>query len=364
MKKAFLISQNNIRILIGILFIVSAVLKLLSIDNFQLYVLSFNVFGFALTEIMVRLLIAVEMVLGVGLIMKLKYKWVWWGTTLMTVAFTLFLIYVVIFRNDENCHCFGTLIDVKPLASVFKNLLLLGALVFCYGKCHRRCFLGWMTGEDGKQHFCCRFVEENDAYWSEENYSRIFKIIFCSVVGVLIFLASFVLYPPNALYSKMFSKDNLVATDVYDMMVSDSLVRVHLVNRQYDEKRDTVTFETDTAVFIPQQGRYVVAVVSAGCKYCKQSCELVHDIFEHNDLPAESFKMLIWGQNNQHYARFMRLTKTWEHDFYCINPLLAVDMVYGSFPTFMMIKDGKIEKSFDYQRIVEGDIVKFVKSGE
>ena len=74
MRKAILISQNSIRILLGIFFIVSAVMKVLSLDTFVMYVYSFQLFPLVLTEIVCRLLIGFEMLLGVMLILKLRYK--------------------------------------------------------------------------------------------------------------------------------------------------------------------------------------------------------------------------------------------------------------------------------------------------
>ena len=92
MRKSILISQNSIRILLGIFFIVSAVMKVLSLDTFVMYVYSFQLFPFVLTEIACRLLIGFEMLLGVMLILKLRYKLVWWTSMGLMVAFTLFLI--------------------------------------------------------------------------------------------------------------------------------------------------------------------------------------------------------------------------------------------------------------------------------
>jgi uncharacterized membrane protein YphA (DoxX/SURF4 family) len=53
-----------IRILIGITFIVSAILKIMSIDAFEIYVFSLKWFDFGLTSIIARVLIAIEFVIG------------------------------------------------------------------------------------------------------------------------------------------------------------------------------------------------------------------------------------------------------------------------------------------------------------
>ena len=333
MRKAIRIFQNSIRILLGIFFIVSAVMKVLSLDTFVMYVYSFQLFPLVLTEIACRLLIGFEMLLGVMLILKLRYKLVWWTSMGLMVAFTLFLIYTAIFRNDDNCHCFGDIIEVKPVVSIFKNLVVMLFFLLIYE--WKRLMLH-----------------------TEESKSA--KIIIYVVAGLLIFVAAFVLFPPTAIYNKIFSKHNLVATPVYEKALNDSLVYLHYENIRYHEAEDTVTFQKDTVYCQLAEGTYIVPVVSAGCKYCKQSCELVHNIFERNHLPADHLVFWIWGVSDPHCGNFLRVTQCWEHEVYRISPQLAIDMVYGTFPTFLVVRDGEIIDVFGYRGVEENNIVDYV----
>ncbi|MBO5854439.1 MAG: hypothetical protein J6Q61_06860, partial [Bacteroidales bacterium] len=91
---------------IGSMFIIAAILKLISIDSFEIYVYSFGLLNFLFTTIFSRLLIVGELLIGLMFIFKMKYKLVWRTTLIIQILFTLFLIYVMIFRNDDNCHCF------------------------------------------------------------------------------------------------------------------------------------------------------------------------------------------------------------------------------------------------------------------
>ena len=364
MRKALFISQNFVRILLGLLFIVSAVMKLVSLDSLVIYMFSFKILSFALTELVARFLIAFELALGVMLITKIKYKWVWWTAMAMMIAFTFFLIYAVIFRNDSNCHCFGDIIKVKPLVSIFKNLGIMGIMLFVYGKCERRFCIGWMKDESGGERFNCKMVAEQDVFCTEKSYSKRFKWIFFSICGLLIIVASFVIFPPKAILSKIFSHNDLVATPIFEKALNDSLISLHFTHTKYIEGSDTVTFDVDTNYLTSLKGNQIVAVVSAGCHYCQQSCQLMHDIFDRNNLDDSKFMIWIWGSNYPHCAHFLRKTSCWAHDCYRVSPVLAVDMVYGSFPTFMMVKDGKIVKSFEYNGVYESRVVDFVKSGK
>ena len=53
-----------LRILIGGFFITTAILKLLSLDSFEIYIYSFNIFSFNLCAIIARLVIAAELLVG------------------------------------------------------------------------------------------------------------------------------------------------------------------------------------------------------------------------------------------------------------------------------------------------------------
>ena len=110
------------RLFLGALFVVTAVLKLLSIDNFEIYIYSFGLFSYTWTTFFSRLLIFIELLIGISLILKICFKKIWWLTMLMMAGFTLFLVYAAIFRNDSNCHCFGDLIELNPTQSIFKNI--------------------------------------------------------------------------------------------------------------------------------------------------------------------------------------------------------------------------------------------------
>ena len=119
-----------LRLLIGGMFITTAIMKLLSLDNFEAYIYSFNIFSFLLSTVVARLIIMAELLLGICLMSKMLYKYAWWLTMLMLAGFTVFLIYVAIFRNDTNCHCFGDIIEVDPAHSIIKNVVTMLLMLF------------------------------------------------------------------------------------------------------------------------------------------------------------------------------------------------------------------------------------------
>ena len=119
-----------IRIILGCTFLLSAALKLVSIENFELYVYSFGFFSFVLVSFLTRFLILCEFLIGIALIFRIFYKQTWWAAIAMLCGFSLFLVYAAMFRGDENCHCFGDVIELNPIPSILKNILLTGLLLF------------------------------------------------------------------------------------------------------------------------------------------------------------------------------------------------------------------------------------------
>ena len=63
--------QSVIRIILGCTFLLSATLKLISIENFELYVYSFGFFSFVAVSFLTRILIVCEFLIGIGLIFKI-----------------------------------------------------------------------------------------------------------------------------------------------------------------------------------------------------------------------------------------------------------------------------------------------------
>lgn len=121
-----------LRILVAALFVVSAVSKIVGINQFGLYVYSFGFLPLALCHLLVRLCIGVELVLALFTLFG------WFPRTLrlltcgMLLLFSLFLCYSALIGREDNCQCFGQLVDLNPMQSLLKNALLLALVLFYY----------------------------------------------------------------------------------------------------------------------------------------------------------------------------------------------------------------------------------------
>jgi hypothetical protein len=294
-----------LRILVGSTFILSAILKLLSIDQFELYIYSFGIFNFFLTSVLSRLLITFEFLLGVFLILKFFYSKIWWLTMLTMIGFTLFLIYTAIFRNDSNCHCFGSFIEINSAESIVKNLILIGLLLFV--------------------------KKQNE--WSLK-YKKWFVFGFITI-GLVV---SFIVVPPDSLYNKIYKPHSKVNKEVLNKVLLDSnLVEISR-----------------------EKGNHIVAIFIPGCKFCKMSMKKLENIFKNNNLDNSKLKVIILGDQKKK-NQFMLETDSKQFALYPYDqPIYLFNAVYGTFPTILFLRNDTIVNVVNYRGIDESLVLKHI----
>ncbi|MBQ1731079.1 MAG: hypothetical protein II037_02615 [Bacteroidales bacterium] len=126
--KAKKIIFTIISVAIGLFFIASAILKIFTIKEFELYIYSYGIFNYTLCTLFARCLIAFEMCAGLCLALKWWYRLTWWLMQLSLLGFTVFLIFAQL-RGDANCHCMGDFVELNPLQSMIKNFVIMALLL-------------------------------------------------------------------------------------------------------------------------------------------------------------------------------------------------------------------------------------------
>jgi hypothetical protein len=294
------ISRLTIRLLLGVFFIGTAVLKLLSIDNFEVYIYSFGLFSYTWTTFFSRLLIFIELMIGLGLILKIYFKQIWWLTMLMMVGFTLFLVYAAIFRNDSNCHCFGDLIELNPTQSIFKNIFTIALLLF---------------------------IRKERSY----DYKPLLKKWLVAITLLLSLAIPFILVPMDVIYNKIYSeKDNVNTVAFYESMSDSTFVGI-------------------------QSGRYLINYALAGCKYCRLGAEKVTMMIDRHGISHDKLKFIIGG-SDEAIAKFVEATGTSDYQHWKIPAPQFMAITYGKFPLFVFIEDGKVMKVGDF-RILDDNMI-------
>lgn len=123
-----------LQIIIGIVFVCSALSKFYAIDNFEMYVYGFGWFSFKTTVILIRLIIGCELFMGLSIIFHWYAKKIWYLTLFTLIGFSVFLVVALFSGEKLNCHCLGKIIKMAPFESLIKNILLLGILFLIKGQ--------------------------------------------------------------------------------------------------------------------------------------------------------------------------------------------------------------------------------------
>lgn len=293
--------KTVLRLLLGAFFITTAIMKLLSLDNFELYIYSFHLFNYLLCTVIARLVIMAELLLGAFLILKILYKPVWWTTMAMLVGFTFLLIYVALFRQDSNCHCMGDLVELNPTLSILKNIITM-ALMLLIRKEEPAQFKGWKAVG--------------------------------TVLAVAAFAVPFGLFPMDSVWN-LFDRDGQTINE----------------SRFEDFMQDSIAMSLDI-----DDGNYIVGYLAAGCKYCKTSGKKLNSIVENNHLDTNKVIFFIWGKEDK-IAQYKEETGATHFRYVPIDPITAIEVVNGQFPTFLYLHDGKQIKAFDIRGMVESEVV-------
>ena len=124
----------GIRIVVSILFIVSAIAKLypsplMGISSFETKYLSAIGIDGSFSVILSRLLIGFEFTLGLLILLPYYLKRIVIPSTIALLsAFSIHLFIQVVGGDSSNCGCFGELIPMTPIQALIKNILSIGVL--------------------------------------------------------------------------------------------------------------------------------------------------------------------------------------------------------------------------------------------
>lgn len=300
----------TIRLLFGVFFIGTAVLKLLSIDNFEIYIYSFGLFSYTWTTFISRLLIFIELLIGISLILKICFKQIWWLTMAMMLGFTLFLIYAAIFRNDSNCHCFGSLIELNPSQSIIKNIIVLALLFFI------------------------RNEESHD-------YKPVLRKLLTVGIVLVSLIVSFVLLPMDVVYNRIYSEKDNVNTVAF-----------------YDSLDDSTYFDGEKLLDVGE-GRYLINYALAGCKFCRLGTEKLLLMVGKHNIPHEKVKFIIGG-SDEAISNFLEKTGTSDYEHWKIPASKMMSITFGRFPLYVFVENGKIVTAGDF-RILDDDLIMSLK---
>jgi thioredoxin-related protein len=228
------------------------------------------------------------------------------------------LIYAAIFREDSNCHCFGDLVELNPLESIIKNLILILLLL-----------LSQQSTVNGQQ------STVNGQQPTVNGQQPTTKVL---VVLLTCSLLVFIISPPDSIYKMIYSSEKEVSSiDLYESF--DEITKI-------DFKEDELIFDS-ISDFNTKENQLIV-IVSSGCKYCKLGMKKLSLMIKNDDISPDNIDVFIWG-SPEGIIDFRDETMTEDIDYWHIMPNKAIDITYGRFPVFIMIKEKDIIKVGDFR---------------
>lgn len=290
------------RIILGAAFALSSLAKLSSLESFELYIFSFGFAGFDLCSIAARLIIIAELLLGVFLTFNILPRLTRWLTGLSLAGFSIFLLSRALAGDTESCHCMGDLVDMNPIQSLVKNVVLALLLAYIW-KDHGRTF------------------------------KRQVPVVAIAVASSV--AAVFLAFPPD-FYYRGSSESNDLSEEAF-RPVADSLGLL--------------------------TGKRAVCFYSGSCEHCKHCVSKMAGIISRHSLPQDSvFVLFMQTHENQDSVAVSFFAENGEglilpYDY--LHPFEFIPLTNGSMPLVVLFEDGEMVKEYDYLSIDEKELAAF-----
>ncbi|MBQ9396944.1 MAG: DoxX family protein [Bacteroidales bacterium] len=283
------------RVLLGILFLFSATAKLIGIDAFELYLFGFGWFPLGTAYLLARLVIAAEFTLGILLIANFWPRLAFWGSLALLGGFTVFLIALAVSGNRDNCNCFGELINLNPVQSIWKNVGMLAVLLL----------------SAGVQPFRIRR-----------------KGLWFALAAVVPLATVLILSPPdNWRYDSYVGRDMLNEPALREAL--DQGILPHSV----------------------VEGDHVVCFFSLKCNFCRMSARKLMTLRERGDFPDAPIIALIGRGEDTDTTPFLTETGFRPDEVHFIEPADFLRITNGAMPLILVMHDENVVEKYNYRNL-------------
>ncbi len=301
------LGKSVLKVLLGLVFIVSAVLKLIDMDSFEIYIYSYHFFSLNASFIVARLAIILELVLGIGLVSHTLHKMYWWGSMAMLGGYTLLLIYALTLGRTDSCHCFGDFLQLDPKQSLIKNAVLMLLFLLIY---------------------------------KMESWKTPFRWLILCLTVMASTIAVFVISPPDNLTSNSDPEQNL-QVELFDAML------------------DTEPLEALNL----REGKQVVCFFSTSCEYCQLAAHKLSLMQQFYGFPPERITYLFMG-NEESVAGFYEQSESAQYrDLLYPDMSRLVKVVNGNFPVVVLMEDGIVIREYGLRNMKEEEVKSFFLLG-
>ena len=300
------IGKLALKVLLGLVFIVSAVLKVVDMDRFEIYVYSYHFFSLNFSFLAARATIILELVLGIGLISNSLHKLYWWGSMAMLLSYTLLLIYALAIGRSDSCHCFGDYLQLNPKQSLLKNGFLMLLFLLIYRMKERETPFRWLL-------LCLA--------------------IMVSTIGV------FVVSPPDN-YTQNYNSDQNLQVELFDEALNEAPL-------------DALNL---------REGRKVICFFSTSCEYCQMAAQKLSLMQQFYGFPPENIFFVFMG-TEKGVSEFYEKSESVAYSYLLYDDVVKLLKISnGNFPTIVFLDNGKVVHEYGFRNMREEEIKAFLKS--
>ena len=303
MDKFKQIAPIALKVLLGLVFIVSAILKIFDMDKFEIYIYSYHFFSLNFSFLVARAAIIVELVLGVGLVSNTLHKFYWWGSMVMLAGYTLLLIYALFLGRTDSCHCFGDFLQLDPKQSLLKNVVLMLLFLPIYKVKEWKTLYRWWI---------------------------FFMALLASSITV------FAVSPPDNFTAAYDSDENLKMEFFDDLLSEPPLDSLNL-----------------------KEGRQVLCFFSTGCEYCQMAAQKLALMQQFYGFPAENITCVFMG-SEENIPQFYVEAQSPEYRSVLYDDVVKlVKAINGQFPTIVFVENCNVVETYGFRDMKEAEIKAF-----
>lgn len=295
-----------VSILVGALFIFSAYSKIVDIDPFEWTIAETGWFSFGVANALARLVIAVEVFLGLCFIVNWhNNKWLYIASAWLLILFNIYLLYILsTYGNNLNCGCFGKMLIMTPMEAYLKNLFLLTVIY----------------------------------YLNQQNISLFPRSNFYFFLSLLIVIFGVSTYsPPDFIY--LDSKSDFKPFEA------------NALDKLYENAATTLPFDY-------KKGKHIISIMSMHCPFCKKAARKMHSMMVQDpSLPLYN----LYAGDSLELKEFLKETQAGNIPYQlCSQAEVLITISKGKFPTILWIENGKAVKESNYYQLETKDIREWI----
>lgn len=272
-------------------------------DEFELYVYQQGFWNWNSNEILSRLLIIWELLLGLLLIVNYKSKIILKLSIFSLVFFSLFLFSQIVLNNSGNCHCFGTYFPMSPVTALSKNIIFIALAIYAL----------------------IRSVKVKTKSSLKFSLPLIFTFasIFCFSISL-----------PDA-----WVKYNYDYTSVKTQGFSDSLNLV--TNNKYDLDK----------------GKKIVCFFMLSCEHCRLAAGKISKMAKRYQFEDQVLYLFVGKEET--FSEFWEASQSTQFEYLHLDPIDFFNLSNKQLPFIVTLENGEMTNRFSYRDLSEKYISNF-----